>query len=165
LALSGYQSEPWHDFFVAEAGAAAALAGLLFVALSMNIRPILATPPLTTRAGGVLSLLANVLLVATVSLVPDQSSTALAMEILIISGLTSAGTLIAHLHRGFPTEYRGRYIQALVALQLGLVPFLIAGVTLLTEAGGGLYWIAAGVVLSFFAALGNAWVLLVEILR
>lgn len=142
MALSGYQSEPWHDFFVAEAGAAAALAGLLFVALSINIRPILALPPLTTRAGGALSLLANVLLVATVGLVPNQSSAVLATGILIISGSTWAGTLIAHLHRGFPTEYRGRYIQALVVLQLALVPFLIAGVTLLMEAGGGLYWVA-----------------------
>ncbi len=31
----------WHDFFVAQVGAAAALTGLLFVALSLNITRIL----------------------------------------------------------------------------------------------------------------------------
>ena len=45
------------------------------------------------------------------------------------------------------------------------MPFLIAGVSLLLGAGGGLYWMAAGVALLFVAALGNAWVLLVEVLR
>jgi hypothetical protein len=32
-------------------------------------------------------------------------------------------------------------------------------------AGGGLYWILAGTVLTFVGATLNAWVLLVEILR
>ena len=37
--------------------------------------------------------------------------------------------------------------------------------TLLAEAGGGLYWTLAGIVLATVAAVANAWVLLVEILR
>ena len=32
-------------------------------------------------------------------------------------------------------------------------------------AGGGLYWVAAGIVLAILGAVANAWVLLVEILR
>lgn len=163
--MSGYETEPWHDFFVAEAGAAAALAGLLFVAVSINIERILAAPALTTRAGEALSLLANVLLVATLGLIPGQHEVAFAVQMLVITGAVWAGTLLAHVHRGLPQEFRGRYIQAFVFLELALVPFLIAGVSLLLGAGGGLYWMAAGVALSFVAALGNAWVLLVEILR
>jgi hypothetical protein len=163
--VSGYQSEVWHDFFVAEAGAAAALAGLLFVAVSINIERILATPTLTTRAGGALSLLANVLVVATVGLIPDQSAAAFGVELLVISGFAWAGTLIAYLHRGLPAEFRGYHIQAFITLQCALAPFLIGGVTLLLAGGSGFYWVAAGVALSFVVALGHAWVLLVEILR
>jgi hypothetical protein len=163
--MSAYDTEPWHDFFVAEAGAAAALAGLLFVAISINIERILAIPVLTTRAGGVLGLLANVLLIATVGLVPDQSQEALGVEVLVISGITWAGTAYAQVRRGFAKQWRTRTIQAAVMLQLAIVPFLIAGVTLIVGAGGGLYWIAAGTVLSLGGALANAWVLLVEILR
>jgi modulator of FtsH protease len=48
---------------------------------------------------------------------------------------------------------------------LALVPLILAGLTLLVEAGGGLYWLVAGVVFAIVAAVANAWVLLVEILR
>ena len=41
----------------------------------------------------------------------------------------------------------------------------ITAVTLSAGAGGGLYWWPAAVVLAYFGALTNAWVLVVEILR
>jgi hypothetical protein len=37
LSAEVYQPEQWHDFFVMVGGAAAALAGLVFVALSLNL--------------------------------------------------------------------------------------------------------------------------------
>jgi hypothetical protein len=40
----------WDNFFVAEVGAAAALSGLLFVAVSINLTRILAIPHLPARA-------------------------------------------------------------------------------------------------------------------
>jgi hypothetical protein len=42
--------EEWHDLFVASAGAAAVLMGLLFVGLSINLSKILAFPVLANRA-------------------------------------------------------------------------------------------------------------------
>jgi hypothetical protein len=41
----------------------------------------------------------------------------------------------------------------------------VAGVSLLAERGGGLYWLAAAFILSLAAGIGNAWVLLVEVVR
>jgi hypothetical protein len=38
-------------------------------------------------------------------------------------------------------------------------------VSLLAQAGGGLYWIVAGILGAVLGASVNAWVLLVEILR
>jgi hypothetical protein len=35
----------------------------------------------------------------------------------------------------------------------------------LAEAGGGLYWLFAGITLSLVAAVFNAWILLIEIMR
>jgi hypothetical protein len=50
--LNGYEPEAWFDFGVGIVGAAAALAGLLFVAISINIELILAIPTLPSRAAG-----------------------------------------------------------------------------------------------------------------
>jgi hypothetical protein len=50
--LNGYEPEAWFEFGVGIIGAAAALAGLLFVAMSINIERILALPKLPSRAGG-----------------------------------------------------------------------------------------------------------------
>jgi hypothetical protein len=48
---------------------------------------------------------------------------------------------------------------------LGTVPVVLGAVSLFAESGGGLYWVAAGIVLATTGAVTNAWVLLVEILR
>jgi hypothetical protein len=47
----------------------------------------------------------------------------------------------------------------------GTVPYLIAGVSLIAEAGGGVYWVLAAILGGIVGGVLNAWVLLVEILR
>jgi modulator of FtsH protease len=49
--------------------------------------------------------------------------------------------------------------------QIQVLPFLIGGIALVEVWGGGLYWVASGVITIFIASTLNAWVLLVEILR
>ena len=68
--------------FVAEAGASAALAGLLFVALSINLERILKGTGLPGRAGEAIVLLLTVLVVSTFGLVPGQSPRVLGAEVL-----------------------------------------------------------------------------------
>jgi hypothetical protein len=49
--------------------------------------------------------------------------------------------------------------------QAATLPFVVAGIALVEGGAEGLYWVVAGVVLSFVVAVIDAWVLLVEIHR
>jgi hypothetical protein len=80
--MHAYSTAEWDSLFLAEAGASAALAGLLFVALSINLERILKGAGLPGRAGEAIMLLLAVLVVATWALVPGQSSTVLGAELL-----------------------------------------------------------------------------------
>ena len=67
--------------------------------------------------------------------------------------------------RAADPRYRpGTSVKIVVAL-LQVLPFGIGAALLLTGAEQGIYWVAAGVLLVFIGSVGNAWVLLVEILR
>jgi modulator of FtsH protease len=80
--VAGYDAHAWFEFGVAVVGAATALSGLLFVAMSINLERIMALPTLPARAGASLVLFALPLLVGILLLVPDQASEALGAELL-----------------------------------------------------------------------------------
>ncbi len=71
--MIAYDPSDWSDLFVATAGASAALAGLVFVAVSINIERILKFSGLPERALETVLLLLGVLLVSVVGLIPGQS--------------------------------------------------------------------------------------------
>jgi modulator of FtsH protease len=79
--MHGVNTEEWKDFFVAVSGAASALAGLVFVALSINLSRILEMPGLPARAGETIILLAAALLAALIALIPGQSTQVLGLAL------------------------------------------------------------------------------------
>jgi modulator of FtsH protease len=161
----GYEVEGWHDLFVASAGAAAALAGLVFVAISINIERILQYTWLPSRALRTVMLLIGVVVACVFGLVP-QSTDALGVELLATGAILGAVLVRSALtHRG-PREVTNTGTVGQIGIEvLGTVPFAIAGLTLLIGSGGGLYWLLAGIVCAIVGAVLNAWVLMVEILR
>src|SRR5438105_12919406 len=79
----------WHDFFLATAGASAALLGLLFVGVSINLASISAKerPDLRARAGLAFSNLIYVLLVSLVLLISDPEAKGIATGLAVIAGI------------------------------------------------------------------------------
>jgi modulator of FtsH protease len=155
----------WGNFFVAEAGASAALAGLLFVAVSINLSRILAFAQLPGRAAEALISILSVLAVASCGLIPGQGLRALGVEAvasgLIVLMAASSLQLRAREHR----HPQDRPVVRTATAQLPAVPFIVGGAILIHGQATGVYWLAAGAMASLAGGVFSAWVLLVEIQR
>jgi hypothetical protein len=164
--MHAYTTAGWEELFLAQAGASAALTGLLFVAVSINLTRILEVRGLVGRAGEAIVLLVDVLVVSTLVLVPDQPRAALGTELLVVGLVAWSILVVIHVRavRGWVPS-RSVLAGRVVMAQVAALPFPVAGASLLLQAGGGLYCLVPGVVLCLVVAVFNAWVLLIEILR
>ena len=158
---------PWANFLIAEVGATAALTGLIIVAVSINLQHILSFPQLPGRAAEMLIMLVGALLACSFGLMPGQSVKMLGGEILAVGLLMTVAPIVIQA-RQLPvlkTQPLTWWLwRSIVALGAG-VPVLVGGLYLVTGASHGLYWVAAGVLVTLAATVWNAWVLLIEILR
>jgi hypothetical protein len=167
LGVTAYEVSNWSNLFVAAAGASAALAGLVFVAISINIERILKFEGLPERGLETVLLLLGVLIVSLVGLIPSQGHAALGIELLAVS--LTLGAVLARLptiHETTSAEDPRSWVLGRWAVRLaGTILLMIGALSTLVASGGGLYWIVAGIVFAIIGAVTNAWVLLVEILR
>jgi len=153
--------------FATQAGVGAALTGLVFVALSINLKQILALPSLAGRAGEALLLLLLPVVNGLIGVLPQTSSRALGGELLgiaavlwiLVSWILRAG------HKAARARPAHEFVTRAAAAQSAVLPAVIAGCLLLSGNSSGLWWQAAATLLCIVAGVADAWVLLVEILR
>jgi hypothetical protein len=157
----------WDNFLIAEVGASATLAGLIFVGVSINLTRILMNASLPSRAFQALVFLIAILILSSLLLVPRQSLAVVGIEILavalalwIIIVVTDVNSL-----KKSEVQYRHYVKSNLVVNQLVVLPYFISGVVVLVRGASGLYGLVPAVLFSFLKAIGDAWVLLVEINR
>lgn len=158
----------WESFFVASVGASAALTGLVFVALSINLSRIIADSALVGRAGEALALLLLPVLIGLLSLMAD-----VALETVGAWCLGVALVVFASLNRrllrvraeAWRTRPHGEFVGRVLAVELAIVPMVVGAAVLVSGSSSGFDWIALGAVACLVVGIGDAWVLLVEILR
>jgi hypothetical protein len=157
----------WSGFFGAQVGAGAALTGLVFVALSINLKQILAGPGLTSRAGEALLLLMQPVMIGAVTLIPGQSSLALGLEILAIGIPTwlQITWMIWHGRAQLADRPASNVLTRIGFAEAATLTTLVAGALLAGGVRDGLYVAAGGLLLCILDGVLDAWVLLVEILR
>jgi hypothetical protein len=165
FSVASYSALPWHEFFVGTIGAAAALTGLLFVAISINLEQILKYPQLPGRAAATLGMLVSALVVSGLALAPGQSRRALGIEVACVAVVAAVQAVWVSLGKKAPGEPLTWQIEHLATLLLPSVAMIVGGVSLVAAAGGGFYWVMAAILFAFVSASINAWVLLVEIKR
>ncbi|MCD2442888.1 hypothetical protein LQ757_11450 [Agromyces sp. SYSU K20354] len=166
--------EGWSEFNVAMLGATAALAGLLIVAMSVNIGEIMKTATLPSRAAAAIATLVVAIVATALGLVPGQPHWLYGAEVL--AATLVAGELEVHAMRTIlnePGTSGGQRIAKSVVGLLPLASFIVGAVLLIVGgAGGGLALVAAGLaflaagsVLAVVTAILYAWIVLVEVLR
>lgn len=101
----------WNDFCVAVAGASAALSGLIFVGLSINITRLLEIPAVLLRVGVALVLLVSVLSISALLLIPDQGARTDGLEILAI------GTVVWGLATWRACRSFGRWMRPICSMR------------------------------------------------
>jgi hypothetical protein len=157
----------WNTLLAVQAGAAATLTGLVFVAVSINLQRVLTIPGLSGRAAESLLQFLQVFFISTVALIPRQPSKFLAEEVLGITILFWVAEIV-----GLIRYFRKRlghplwwFIDRTVISQVAIIPFALAAIYLLLGNCNGIYWIVPGFLFSFGAGILSAWVLLIEVLR
>ena len=165
--MTAYSATDWGGFGTTAATAAATLTGLLFIAVSINLKQILDNGPLPGRAAQTLIFFAFPMMTALLLVVPAQARAALGGE-LIATGAFAWATAMVIDHRAGRSEYEpawSRPLTRIVPMAVSSLCVIFAGVSEVAGAGGGLYWLVPATAIAILAGLVNTWVLLVEILR
>jgi hypothetical protein len=158
----------WGIFFAAQCGASAALIGLLFVALTVNLRRIISTPYLIGRVGEAILVFLNLLFFSTLGMVPHQSVSAFGAEVTATGAAIWVLITVLHVRsiRSRPSEVPAPLVLTrVVQTQLATICVIVAGVLLVEGRDSGFFWLVPATLATYIAGIGNAWVLTVEILR
>ncbi len=157
----------WENFFLGELGASAALTGLVFVGISINLKKIMETPFLPNQALEALIAFVSTLFIVFLLLIPQQSFLAEGIEVLCGGLLT--WILMTYLHRDTlrkaEKSYHRDLVRIFVIYHLAAFSFVAAGMIFLIWGATGFYWIVAATLLSYLAAFVDTWLLVVEINR
>lgn len=157
----------WNDFYIAVAGASAALTGLIFIGISISLTKILTFPTLPRRAFMSIILLLSILIVSIFFLVPGESLNLAGYEILLL-GIVIWIIVIRIDFKNYQeikSTYKRRYLLNIILDQFAILPYIIGKLVILSIGEIGLFWIVPAIIFSFIKSISDAWVLLVEVNR
>jgi hypothetical protein len=167
-ALSGQEGirvEAWGTFATISGGAAAALTGLLFVAVSIRIASVAQSQELRNRAAQTLTLFGTVLIVSVLLAIPGQAYRTLGAELVVLAVLTGTGLYILD-RRAKGAKSNQAIAPILDAVSPNTITsalLLAAGIVLVLGERAGLYVLVAPVLAAFAGGIASTWLFLIKI--
>jgi hypothetical protein len=155
----------WNDFGVVIGGAAGALVGLLFVAISIRAPSIAASVPLRNRAAHTLIIFGSLLLGAVLLVTPDQPQWLLGVELVVLAVVMIAA-LVTFDRRLEPIGVPGRVHWAARVVSPDTVTATLtgaAGVLTVAGLGWGLFLLVPSACVAIVGGLAGAWSLLTNV--
>ena len=161
-----YDAAAWHDYFLMVGGGAAALTGLVFVAMSLHLDQIALNPAHRHRARTVLTGLTAVFIRCALVLMAGQNGQAVAVELIVVL----IGVEIV-LYRSISQALQAtdRSDPALLWRTIGSFACLVTeqagALALFFDNAGGLYVVGIGMMSSFVFMVTGAWLLIIGVRR
>jgi hypothetical protein len=156
--------EQWNNFFVMVGGGAAALAGLIFVAMSINHEIIFRNTTHRNRAINMLTGFTAIFMASGLALIGDQNPGVLGVEWLV---LWLIATII--FIRGYVVAIRsgmssiGLNTPRLAGGTICYLAEIIGAIFLIPGYSSGLYIAAIGIIVLFAFLISGAWLLMIGI--
>ena len=154
----------WNDFFVMVGGGAAALAGLIFVAMSIKPEIIIRSPTHKNRAINMLTSFTAIFMSCGFALVGNQKLEALGLEWLVLWGIATAifvrGYVIA-IRAG--TSSIGLTMPRLAGGTICHLAEVIGAVFLILGYSAGVSVAAIAMIVLFAFLISGAWLLIIGI--
>jgi hypothetical protein len=157
--------EPWTQFYATVATAAAALLGLLFVVVSINVSAALGPVDIASRrmTEQAFQNYLAVMMVALLALFPGIAATTFGMVTLITTASWSVWVLI-RLYQALALRAERRlWIQALrrhISSVIGFGILLVSAFRMALNWGESYNWVAASTLVLLFSATAVSWELL-----
>jgi hypothetical protein len=162
--------EKWSTFATVAGGAAAALTGLLFVAVSIRIGVIAKSQELRNRAAQTLALFVTALLATILLSIPDQSDRVLGAELAALAVIAGVGHLMLDRRARADSSERDEGVHTVATILDAVAPnavtsllLLVAGVLLLSGLHAGLDVMVLPVLVALLGGVLSAWLLLTKI--
>lgn len=156
--------ETWDAFATIAGGAAAAVTGLLFVAVSIRADCIARSQELRNRAAQTLILFGTVLVIAVLMAIPGQGYRTLGAELLALAVTTGAGLYVLD-RRAKASRSNQAIAQVLEAVTPNAVTsvLLLAAGILVLGVSAGLYVLVAPVLTALVGGVVSAWLFLTKV--
>jgi len=161
-----YDPARWSNFFLLVGTGSAALTGLVFVAISVNLKAVAADATHTYRAINMLSGFTAAFVLGCLALMGHQTGRTLGLEWLLVSLLAAAVNTNGYV-RGFRSS-GSRYALGFGRIVGGSACYLgqvVGSLMMILGSAAGIYVSATSLVVNFLFLVSGSWLLIVGTLH